>query len=92
MAILDEAPFVYQNRRTELLTRLLANACELCGSTDYIEVHHIRKLADLKGKDGREKPPWVKQMATMQRKTLVVCRACHTNIHAGRPTRQKAPI
>jgi group II intron reverse transcriptase/maturase len=92
MAVLDDAPFVYQNRRTELLTRLLANRCELCGATENIEVHHIRKLADLKGKDGREKPPWVKQMAAMQRKTLVVCRTCHANIHAGRPTRQQPPI
>ena len=34
--------------RSELIQRLLAQQCELCGVTDHIEVHHIRKLADLK--------------------------------------------
>lgn len=88
-AILDDTPYVYRNRRTELLQRLLANECELCGVTTNIEVHHVRKLANLQTKGKREKPQWVKQMIAMRRKTLVVCRDCHKNIHAGRPTRQK---
>src|SRR6266487_3663700 len=58
---------------------------ELCTSTKDIEVHHLRKLADLKGKGGRERPAWVKLMAARQRKTLVVCRFCHRKIHAGQP-------
>jgi hypothetical protein len=74
------------NTRTEILQRLLARKCELCSSTKDVEVHHIRKLADLKDKGGREKPAWVKLMAARQRKTLVVCRNCHMKIHAGRRT------
>ena len=74
--------------RNELLKRLLANKCELCQSTNQVEVHHIRKLADL-GKPGRaEKPQWVRVMAARRRKTLIVCRECHQAIHAGRPTRK----
>jgi group II intron reverse transcriptase/maturase len=84
-AVLDDTPYVYRNRRTELLTRLLANRCELCGSEENVEVHHIRKLRDLTDKGGRERPPWVKRMAALQRKTLVVCQGCHRAIHAGRP-------
>jgi hypothetical protein len=72
--------------RNELLKRLLADRCELCQSTEHIEVHHIRKLADLKQGGWNEKPSWVKVMAARQRKTLVVCRTCHDAIHAGRPT------
>jgi group II intron reverse transcriptase/maturase len=79
------------NHRSELITRLLADACELCGSREHIEVHHIRKLADLQRPGRRERPRWVKRMAAMHRKTLVVCRSCHDNIHAGRPTRQQVP-
>ena len=85
-AVLDDIPAVYRNRRTELLTRLLANTCELCGSGEDIEVHHIRKLRDLRDKRGRERPPWIKRMAALERKTLVVCQGCHGAIHAGRPT------
>ena len=31
----------------ELVTRLLANRCEICERSGNVEVHHIRKLADL---------------------------------------------
>jgi len=74
--------------RNELIKRLLANKCELCGSTEDVEVHHIRKLADLNIKGRREKPLWVQRMAQRRRKTLAVCGYCHTAIHAGRPTRK----
>ncbi len=72
----------------ELVKRLLANECELCGSQQNIEVHHVHRLSDLRVKGQREKPTWMKVMTSRRRKTLVVCKDCHTNIHAGRPTRQ----
>lgn len=31
------------NGRSEVVQRLLAQECVLCGATDNIEVHHIRK-------------------------------------------------
>lgn len=70
---------------TELVQRFLAEECEVCGSTDKIEVHHVRKLADLKVKGRREKPLWIQMMAAKRRKTLVLCRRCHEDLHAGRP-------
>jgi hypothetical protein len=73
------------NVRSELEQRLLAQACEYCGSTEHIQVHHIRALKDLKKYEGREKPAWVHIMAARQRKTLVLCRTCHHDVHAGRP-------
>jgi len=77
----------WTNIRSDLITRLQANTCELCGSQEKIRVHHIRKLADLKKRwAGRAtKPKWVQQMIAMNRKTLVVCYKCHVDIHAGRP-------
>ena len=71
--------------RTELVARLLANQCELCGATDDVEVHHIRKLKDLtnKWKGRKDKPVYVKRMIAMHRKTLVVCKTCHRGIHDG---------
>jgi hypothetical protein len=69
--------------RSELLDRLLANECELCGATHDIEVHHVRKLADLTRKGRSPRADWEKVMASRRRKTLVVCGGCHDNIHAG---------
>ena len=63
--------------------RLLADECELCGSTVNAEVHHIRALRDLNVKGQGEKPQWVQIMAARRRKTLVVCRPCHLNAHEG---------
>jgi hypothetical protein len=81
--LVDRHPRPYRNERSDLLQRLLANACELCGTRAPCEVHHIRKLADLKVKGRAEKPTWVIRMAARQRKTMVVCQACHRAIHAG---------
>jgi group II intron reverse transcriptase/maturase len=74
---------------TELLQRVLADACEACGSTENVEVHHVRKLADLNRRGRKPLPDWMRLMAARKRKTLVLCRVCHDNIHAGRPLRRK---
>jgi AI2M/AI1M-like HNH endonuclease/type II intron maturase len=84
--LVDRLPQFVMTNRSELLQRVLADKCELCGSKEKVEVHHIRKLADLEKPGRREKPVWVKQMAARRRKTLVVCRKCHEEIHAGTST------
>jgi hypothetical protein len=72
--------------RKELIHRLLAGRCELCGQAEKVQVHQIRKLSDL-GKPGPpQQPDWMGLMARRRRKTLVVCASCHANIHHGRPT------
>ncbi len=82
----DREPLPATARRTELIHRLLAGRCEICGHTDEVQVHQIHKLADLQ-KLGQPQPPeWVQIMAARRRKTLVVCAACHASIHPGRPT------
>ena len=77
--------------RTDLITRLNASVCEMCGAQEECEVHHVRKLSDLKKRwaGRREKPDWVKRMIAMRRKTLIVCHKCHVAIHAGRPIPSK---
>ncbi len=76
-------------RHTELVTRLLANHCEICTSTDGITVHHVRRLSDL-DRPGQPQPAWAAHMARRRRKALVVCRSCHDAVHAGQPTKQLA--
>jgi hypothetical protein len=79
--------------RNELIARLLANFCEVCGSDDRINVHHMRKLKDLKVPGRRTPPVWKQIMAARRRKTLVVCHHCHVAIHNGTLTnRLKALI
>lgn len=66
-------PFLYRN---ELVKRLLADTCEMCGATGEIEIHHVRKVKDLKGKN-----EWERRMISTRRKTLAVCKSCHISIH-----------
>ncbi|AWW43674.1 maturase (plasmid) [Streptomyces cadmiisoli] len=84
--IIDRQPVMATAKRNELIHRLLAGQCEMCEGRDGLQVHHVRKLADL-NKPGRpERPQWVRLMAMRKRKTLVVCEHCHQEIHAGRGT------
>jgi hypothetical protein len=79
--------------RHQILDRLNANTCELCGyqsdTQSEFEVHHIRKLRDIKHKyqkRGKHIPHWVLAMVSLNRKTLVVCKPCHRAIHSGQDT------
>ena len=90
--VLNDQPAQSYVNHSELVQRLKAGRCELCGSTESVEVHHIRALKDLRRPGRKEKPAWVKVMAARHRKTLVVCHACHVAIHAGRPIKQAITI
>ena len=63
---------------TSLIDRLKAEKCELCGATDGLIMHHVRKLGELKGKQ-----LWEKLMIARRRKTIAVCGSCHQKIHLG---------
>lgn len=81
-ALLDHDPAYRHPRQREVVRRLLAGECELCGQAARTQAHQIRKLADL-SQYGQEKPAWAALMAKMRRKTLMVCPACHESIHDG---------
>jgi group II intron reverse transcriptase/maturase len=70
--------------RTQLIDRIQAEECELCGDKTNVQVHHINKLKDYREKfKGKEPPDWLKRMMEIRRKTLVVCHECHVKIHNG---------
>ncbi|MCU6793323.1 group II intron reverse transcriptase/maturase [Paenibacillus sp. WQ 127069] len=95
----SEAPVfrTYSSHRP-IIDRLNANRCELCeiesmNRSDF-EVHHVRKLKDIKKKylkRGKVAPRWVIEMCAIRRKTLIVCKKCHHDIHNGTLTRGLKP-
>lgn len=87
-AVLKDQVTVRRPRHTELLKRMLAEECEVCGATERIEVHHVRKLANLKRKGRKEQPDWAKVMIARRRKSLVLCRECHLATHGGKSRRE----
>ena len=86
----DDLPPIWRKRPAELVTRLTAGTCELCGSRTGTTAHHVRRLKDLHDPDQAAQPEWAKQMAARHRKTLIVCRTCHEDIHSGELQRQNS--
>ncbi|MED4267458.1 group II intron reverse transcriptase/maturase, partial [Priestia megaterium] len=70
--------------RTSLISRLKAERCEWCHAENVdLEIHHVRKLKDLKGKK-----LWEQMMIARIRKTIALCALgqgndCHRKLHAG---------
>lgn len=77
----DVLPNIYKlTGRNSLIKRLESKECEFCGNTEGpFEIHHVKKLKDLKGKFN-----WEKLMIARKRKTLVLCVSCHHKLHAGK--------
>ena len=71
------------SKRSEVIERLLADKCELCGQEGPVEMHHIHKLSDVQSNHGQPVPGWKREMAMRKRKSLAVCANCHQKIHRG---------
>ncbi len=67
----------HASNTTTLEKRLSAKTCELCGKANVpLEIHHVNKVKNLKGKE-----QWEIVMIAKKRKTLAVCKDCHHKIH-----------
>jgi group II intron reverse transcriptase/maturase len=83
-AVIEDRLPVPPPSRKELVTRLRAGWCEQCEQRRQVEVHQVRRLADLAG-NRQPQPEWAQLMARRRRKTLVVCPDCHQRIHTRQP-------
>ncbi|MGW7585915.1 reverse transcriptase domain-containing protein [Kitasatospora sp. NPDC054768] len=81
--VVDRRPVWVDYPQKELITRLLADTCEVCGATGDVQVHHVRALADL-ARAGWLPSDWARVMLDRRRKTLVACASCHDRIHQAR--------
>lgn len=74
----DVMPEYWQKfKPREIFYRIQAGTCELCGQKDTtVMVHQVPLLSDLTGKHR-----WERIMLQKRRKTLIVCKDCHSLIH-----------
>lgn len=66
--------------RSSVAEKLLNNKCEICGSTDRVEIHHIKHLKNIK----KSKEPWALRMIALNRKTIALCHKHHCEVHKGK--------
>ena len=70
----------YAHPYNSLIARMKAKRCEWCGAEDVdLEIHHVRRLKDLKGRAA-----WEKAMLARRRKTMALCVPCHDKLHVGK--------
>lgn len=76
----DEALFLKWNNK---LTRSnLFKECIICGSRDQVEMHHVRKIRDLKMKaKSHSLDFFTMQMAAINRKQVPLCKPHHRDLH-----------
>ena len=70
---------VHDISTTDLIDRLKAEKCELCGATGRLIMHHTHNLKDLQGKES-----WERLMLARKRKTIALCGSCHRLRHLGK--------
>lgn len=75
---IDSLPAYKRYERANILaTRIKGKVCEWCGKeTLELQIHQVKRLKDLKGKQ-----PWEQVMLNKRHRTLVVCANCHGKIH-----------
>ena len=77
----DGVPNLYfRTSPNSLIARLKAKKCEWCEAENVnLEIHHVRRLKDLKGRTA-----WERAMIARKRKTMALCVSCHDLLHAGK--------
>jgi len=73
---------ILSNWNRKLTKSNLFKSCIICGSTNQIQMHHVRQIKDLKSKAKRKKLDFfTTQMAAINRKQVPLCPAHHQALH-----------
>lgn len=73
---------ILSNWNRKLTKSNLFKSCIICGNTNQIQMHHVRKVKDLKSKaKGKKLDFFTTQMAAINRKQVPLCSAHHQALH-----------
>ena len=73
---------LFSNWNNKLTKSNLFKSCVICGSRENIEMHHVRKIRDLKSKaQGKKIDFLTAQMASINRKQVPLCLTHHKALH-----------
>ncbi len=70
-------------RRYEVIDRLNADCCEMCGVEGPVEMHHKNPMRNVHKRGKNSLPAWEVRRIAMRRITLAVCWPCHKAIENG---------
>jgi group II intron reverse transcriptase/maturase len=73
---------IMSNWNNKLTKSNLFKVCVICGSSSHVEMHHVRKIKDLKGNVEKNKMDFfTMQMASINRKQVPLCASHHKALH-----------
>ena len=73
---------IFSNWNSKLTKSNLFKQCVICGSTKHVEMHHIRKVRDIKSKLRKKNTDFFSlQMAAINRKQIPLCAEHHKALH-----------
>ena len=61
-------------------------ACVLCGSTNQVEMHHLRKINNIRQKVRTGNITYAQWKGAVLRKQIPLCKPCHIKYHRGQLT------
>jgi group II intron reverse transcriptase/maturase len=77
----NDVEFTWQiSKRSSALRKLIANECEICGTTNTdtkIILHHLNQIRTIP----KTIPEWERVNRMRNRKTIALCHNCHMRIH-----------
>lgn len=80
--VVEPDSVIFSNWNNKLSKSNLFKQCVICGSTKHIEMHHIRKVRDLKNKLKKKNTDFFSsQMAAINRKQVPLCVEHHKALH-----------
>jgi retron-type reverse transcriptase len=65
------------------LTKGLPSVCTLCGTSQKVEKHHLRKAADVRNKIRTGNITWAQWKGAVARKQIPLCKYHHDMLHQG---------
>jgi len=65
------------------LTKGIPSVCVLCGTSEKVEMHHLRKAADVRNKIRTGNITWSQWQGAVSRKQIPLCKYHHDLLHQG---------
>jgi hypothetical protein len=80
--VVEPDSVIFSNWNKKLTKSNLSKQCIICGSIKHIEMHHIRRVKDLKSKLRKKNTDFFTfQMAAINRKQVPLCTEHHKAVH-----------
>lgn len=65
------------------LTKGIPTICALCGTSEKVEMHHLRHAADVRNKIRTGNSTWAQWKGAVARKQIPLCKYHHDLLHKG---------